>query len=111
MSADDRRERRNNEERPNDWLFETLSRMEATQIRHANEARAAIAELTRKIEEHIKDDHTVQSAMQTALQALENASEFEKETKLGRQAWLIALSSVAGGAMLKAIDALFARHP
>jgi len=46
--------------RPDGWLFDTLSRMEATEMRHANEMRALWVDMMRKLEAHERETHAVE---------------------------------------------------
>lgn len=52
---------RRHPDRPNDWLFDTLDRMEKTENRHAAEQRMSIANVLQRLEEHIEEDRLVEN--------------------------------------------------
>lgn len=84
--------------------------MEESEQRHSVQLRDAITTVANKLESHIKDDFDIQRAIQMNVQSLMESRTNEEKTKTMRQGWLIALSSLAGAAALKALDFLF-RHP
>ena len=98
---------RRNADRPNDWLFDTLSRMEGAEQRHSVEVRKQIAEVLKKLEEHITDDVNVQGAIRLDLRSLMDARVFEEKQRSVRLTIIIALSSIAGAIMLRLVDHLF----
>lgn len=59
-------------DRPNDWLYDTLTRMEETELRHAKEIREAYHGLLKKFEDHEKVDDGVEKRV-TKIEILREA--------------------------------------
>lgn len=105
-AADDRRD----ENRPHDWLFDTLTRMEDSEQRHSNELRSQIAHVLVKLEAHITDDTAVQQAMRLDIQSLKQTRDEEAKSAMSRQTWLVSLTSLATAIAMWLVGLIFG-HP
>lgn len=86
-------------DRPDDWLFETLHRLEATEIRHAGEMRAdmqaGFAALRLDFKTHETNDRLVENRVLT----LENERD-ERRKQMMSRATMMALLAAIPGALL-----------
>ena len=96
-------------ERPDDWLFDTLHRMEESENRHSNEVRAQIASVLRKLEDHITDDIKVQSELKGDVRSLLESRTNREKTETRRQTWVIVFASSASALLMKVMDWWFAK--
>lgn len=84
--------------RPDDWLFDSINRLEQTEIRHAAELRAEMQRGFQKLEDaltkHEQDDKEV--ADRVLMIETERAMEAKQATKQGMWAGLLAAAGISG---------------
>lgn len=83
--------------------------MEESEQRHAIELRRSIADVLKKLEDHMADDTKIQGEIRLDVRSLMDIRAYDEKQRSARLTVIIALSSLIGAASLKLLDYLVHR--
>ena len=86
-------------DRPDDWLFETLNRLEAQQVRHASELRNDMQRGFDGLRKDFKDHEVNDQRVENRVLTLENERDERRKQIISRTTLVGLLAALPGAAL------------